>query len=39
MSRKNIKVNEDEFEQLADEKPEGVSWGYYLTEVRTIDDK
>lgn len=37
MARKNIKVNEDEFEQLKEEKPPGVSWGHYLTEIRTVD--
>jgi len=36
--RKNIKVSEETFEQLKAEKPDGVTWDYYLTEVRTIDD-
>lgn len=36
--RKNIKLSADEFEELKDDKPTGVSWGYYLTEMRTLDD-
>lgn len=35
MPRKSIKVNEETFEQLKDEKPDGVTWGYYLLEIRT----
>lgn len=36
-SRKNIKVSEAEFEELEADKPEGVTWGYYLTKIRTTD--
>jgi len=39
MARKNIKVSEDTFEQLKEEKPKGVTWDYYLTEVRTVNDE
>jgi hypothetical protein len=35
--RKNIKVSESDFEELKAEKPDGVSWGYYLTEMRTLE--
>lgn len=35
--RKNIKVSEETFEELKEEKPGGVTWDYYLTEVRTVD--
>jgi len=35
-SRRNIKVQAEEFQQLKDAKPEGVSWGYYLTQMRTL---
>lgn len=38
MSRKNIKVQADEFEELERDKPDGVSWGYYLTEIRTTGE-
>ena len=36
--RKNIKVKPETFEQLKKEKPDGVDWSYYLTEIRTIDE-
>lgn len=35
--RKTIKVQSDEFEELKAGKPDGVSWGYYLTEIRTVE--
>ena len=35
MSRKNIKVSQEQYEQLAEDKPDGVTWGYYLTDMRT----
>jgi len=35
--RRNIKVQQAEFERLKTDKPDGVSWGYYLTEIRTVD--
>ena len=38
-NRANIKVSTAEFEQLAKDKPDGVTWGYYLTEIRTVDHK
>ena len=38
MSRRNLKVSEDAFEQLKDEKPDGVNWSYYLTEIRTVGE-
>lgn len=36
--RKNIKLPEEDFEELKREKPSGVSWGYYLTELRTMNE-
>lgn len=36
-NRKNIKVSPETFEQLSEEKPDGVTWDYYLTEIRTTD--
>lgn len=38
-SRKNIKVSPEAFTRLEDEKPDGVTWEYYLTEIRTVDDE
>lgn len=35
--RKNLKVKPETFEELKAQKPEGVTWDYYLTEVRTVD--
>jgi len=37
--RKNIKVSEETFDKLKEEKPDGVTWDYYLTEVRTVNDE
>lgn len=37
LARKNIKVSAEAFEQLKGEKPDGVSWDYYLTEIRTVE--
>jgi len=37
-ARKNIKVPAEAFEELAEDKPDGATWGYYLTELRTLDD-
>lgn len=37
MPRKNIKIPEVMFEELENEKPDGVTWGYYLTEIRTLE--
>ena len=36
--RRNLKVSDKAFQQLKDEKPEGVTWSYYLTEIRTVND-
>lgn len=36
-NRKNIKLDPEAFEQLSEDKPDGVTWGYYLTEMRTPD--
>jgi len=36
--RKNLKVSKETFDQLKAEKPDGVTWDYYLTEIRTIDE-
>ena len=36
--RRNIKVSSEAFEQLKDEKPEGTTWSYYLTKIRTVDN-
>jgi len=38
MSRRNLKVTDEAFEQLKDEKPDGATWSYYLTEIRTVGD-
>lgn len=35
--RRNIKVSPDTFETLKADKPAGVTWAYYLTEIRTVD--
>jgi hypothetical protein len=35
--RKQLKVTAEDFAQLKAEKPEGVTWGYYLTEIRTVE--
>ena len=35
--RKNIKVKPETFAQIDAEKPEGVTWDYYLLEIRTVD--
>lgn len=35
--RRNIKVSTDTFEMLKADKPDGVTWDYYLTEIRTIE--
>ena len=34
--RRNIKVSADTFDQLKADKPDGVTWDYYLTELRTL---
>lgn len=34
MTRKNIKVSEDTFETLESDKPDGVSWDRYLTDMQ-----
>jgi len=36
--RATIKIPQDEFERLKADKPTGVTWARYLTEIRTIDD-
>lgn len=36
--RKNIKLSQVDYERLKEDKPEGVTWGYYLTEIRTVDN-
>lgn len=33
-NRKNIKVSEATFNELNDDKPDGVTWDYYLTKIR-----
>lgn len=38
MTRKNIKVSQETFDQLETEKPDGVTWDYYLTKIRTVND-
>jgi len=35
-NRRTIKVQDDEFQRLKADKPDGASWGYYLTEIRTV---
>ena len=37
-TRKNIKVHPETFEELKEEMPNGVTWDYYLTNVRTVGD-
>ena len=34
-NRRNIKVSQEAFDELKDDKPEQVNWSYYLTELRT----
>lgn len=36
-NRKNLKISPEAYEELKADKPEGVTWGYYLTEIRTVD--
>jgi hypothetical protein len=38
-SRANIKLSRDEFQELKEEKPDGMTWGYYLVEYRTVEDE
>lgn len=33
MSRKNIKVSEETFEELSNDKPDGVTWDRYLSDM------
>jgi len=35
--RRTIKVSAEQFDRLKDAKPDGVTWGYYLTELRNLD--
>ena len=35
--RRNLKVSDKAFQQLKVEKPAGVTWSYYLTEIRRVD--
>jgi len=35
--RANIKISREAFDELASDKPDGVTWDYYLTEIRTVD--
>ena len=37
-TRRTIKIPDDEFQMLKADKPDGVSWAYYLTEIRTVDN-
>lgn len=37
--RKNLKVRPETFEELIADKPDGVTWDYYLTEIRTVDNE
>lgn len=34
--RATIKIDRNTFETLRDDKPDGVTWGYYLLELRTL---
>lgn len=34
--RKNLKVSPEAYRKLKAEKPDGVTWDYYLTEIRTV---
>lgn len=36
-NRKNLKISEEAYEELKADKPSGVTWEYYLTEIRTVD--
>ena len=38
-NRRNIKVSQEAFDELKDDKPTGVTWEYYLTELRTTGGK
>jgi len=35
--RANIKLPQDAFDKLKADKPDGVTWKYYLVELRTMD--
>ena len=37
-TRRTIKLQDDDFQTLKADKPDGVSWGYYLTQIRTVDN-
>ena len=37
-NRRNLKVSDETFQQLKADKPDGVTWDYYLTEIRTVDN-
>jgi len=37
-SRANIKVPRDAFQQLKENKPDGMTWRYYLVEYRTPEE-
>ena len=37
-NRRNIKVSRETFEELKADKPDEVSWGYYLVELRTVEE-
>lgn len=37
-TRKNIKLKQDTFDKLKDEKPDMMTWGYYLLEYRTPEE-
>jgi len=36
-NRANIKVDRETFDRLKDDKPDGVTWDYYLTQIRTVE--
>lgn len=37
MTRKNLKISKEAFDELKADKPPGVTWDYYLTEIRTVE--
>ena len=39
MARKNLKLSEQTFNELKEDKPSGVTWDYYLTALKQQADE
>jgi len=37
--RKNLKISPEAYDELKADKPDGVTWDYYLTEIRTVNNE